>query len=171
MTTHPPGVKLVYDHFARMAVDIFNDRAEFLPKLFAVYLNASHEKITDIALIDSLIVIEFFRNHERGRLLQLFVRTMLEQPGLLDDKTRLPNFIVQINEAWQVRSNCPKQTGPLSEHPDRREVILVMLHSLDATAIGHCPIHDAPNRHAEYAPLGKYTTIGGRMTMRARKVH
>jgi hypothetical protein len=171
MNPHSPDVKMVYDHFARMAVNLFNDSGKFPPQLFAVYLNAAHTDFTDIAGVDPRITLEFFRDAERGGLLRFFVRNLLEMPGLIEDKTRVPNFVAQVNEAWRVQSATKEVDLPLSEHPEREEVILIMLHSLDATAMGTCPIKDTPQRHAEYEPLPEGTKVTGRMAMQARKVH
>jgi hypothetical protein len=77
------------------------------------------------------------------------------------------DLVVHTSEAWSANDRIGngrlENPLPASQRPDRRECIAVMVHGLEFTAIGSCPIVDKPPRRCEFAPLDlSNTIIGGR---------
>lgn len=165
----PPieSINEIYDHFAHKAVDIFNEQGECPPQLYGVWLNPKTGKPSDVAIIDMHLVRHFFMNDECKDQLRLFIQFLLKTPLPGVPTTRPADLVVQISEAWTV-SRTSKNAEPYippSECDDRCEIIMVLVHSSEHTAMGNCDIHDTPERHAEYGPLQTGGRFSGRFSM------
>ncbi|SRR5258705_9010392 len=158
-------VEDIYEHYARTAVKNFNQDGQCFPQLHALWCDPGQGEITNIVVIDSRLVIKFFEDSTMKQAMMLFVDGMLTlPPPTRVDEDRPADFVVQISEAWAVtrqsKAAADAVTAP-SKCADRREVIIISVHSKNRTFSGACPIHDAPTRHAEYN--GMMTTTGGGM--------
>lgn len=162
-----PLIQEIYDHFAHKAVDIFNEQGECPPQLYGVWVNPETGKPSDIAIIDMHLVRHFFSSNESKDQLRLFIEFLLETPLPGVPLDRPADLVVHISEAWTV-SRTSKNVEPYippSECDDRRETIIVLVHSEGNTAMGACDIHDTPKRHAEYGPLQTGGRFSGRFSL------
>jgi len=81
-----------------------------------------------------------------------------------------PNGLAQVNEAWVTEHPKDADTSNLplpSEDPNRREVLLVVVHTAARSVPAWHPIVEQPHRHVEPAPFpkeGDLVNVSGRFT-------
>lgn len=167
--------RLIYDSLAQKAVENFNAHGELVPVILEVVLNEPG-KLPQVTPVNPAFVFEMFNEGAAGmeRLGQL-VRLALTRgspmrEAMVSAGVTPPDLLVQINEAW-VRSvtgksphDVPRDGIPPSEHPDRKEAILVLIHTPEETVMGSCPILENPRR-AEFAPIHLNMKVASRFSV------
>lgn len=172
----------VYEKFARMAIDQFNDRGEMPHTFYGVTVD---DAATDGDEVNVTSVIEFggdfaggfYRDDSRKNLIKPFIRALLHgdtplRRKLIANKVPLPNLVVQVSELWMatdiIASGATtdlRSPVPPSERPDHQEGIGVFVHSINKTVAQCCPIRNTPQRHAEFAPVENIEWMTGRISM------
>jgi len=177
MTTIPDAMyEKVYEHFAQAAVRYFNAKGEQAPFFFAVQINAAANEFTCLGAVPSEASAMFYRNEAARNHIKYLISAFLSDASplrqQLAEDNQAPDLIIQVVEVWlahQIYAKGDKidltQPPPLpSESPDRREAVAVMVHSLNRTVVGYCPIGGSP-RQASYAPCDLAGGLTGRMSM------
>lgn len=172
--TNPHPCEKIYEFFAMTAVDLFNTRGHVDPQLFMVEVRrpmigqlvptkwGAIENINELLRTDDL-------KAEIGRITKSVLSPIGTMRRQLKKQDMQPDIVVQINEAWAVKGGYTlEQIGAddfiqPSKHPQRIEVILVSVFSLNfPNLIGMCPILENPRR-AEYAAPESNALAIGRM--------
>lgn len=160
-------ISVLYEVFARRAVEAFNETKQILPQLAVVKLGTEPGTLADAVFVDPRMVNEMQKNGHRKDLLMRFVRIVLDErlhnalqeTPLLSALPFRPDLIVHVSEVWTINSKAPNPDGiEPKDHPDRGEAILVVLHTREQSYGGISPITGSNgNRVATYEPLaGKF---------------
>lgn len=176
MTTELDAAALeaIKEHFREITFDICAAGEEILPQLMAIRTDAEG-RMTGWAALPQFGLL--FTEGRRGaamfsRCLPLLVRADSPLHRYIAEAIGFdPVVFVQINEAWMAPAteeemNDPNRTPP-SERADRREAILIALHTHARTYPWGYEIVAEPTRHAVMPPMlepGPWI-VGGRMTM------
>jgi hypothetical protein len=168
--------KALFDEFAPIAVQGFNQLGEHPPMLIFVKLGKEPGEIQNYDVLGRELTHMFFANAQGKRNLAHFlremttpgspIRTMAHEFGL-----QLPDMVVQICEIWlgaeirrknetaeEFQKRADAQPLP-SERPDRREAILLAFHTTNYSTMGLCHIVENPRR----CELGELQAEGGKM--------
>ncbi len=165
-------IKKLHDHYAHAAISIFNDEKEVVPQCFLIGVDGDGN-VTDTEATPAKQMQMFFGS-ERGKdIFALFPKEMLDDTHEVHQITKkllgfAPTVIVQVNEAWMryAKKDALYDGVAPSQHPDRKEVILISIHTRTGSIIGMHKIEAQPKRHAVFQELrmDQYT-LGGRFTM------
>lgn len=161
---------IIYGVFAQTAVSLFNDCGGVDPQLIALKLDGSDKsKVQGVMPVDPETLQSFFSSPASKNQLKAFISDALDPKSAFSAQIRsmgvpLPDVLVQINESWSVMAAAPTHPGSLSEHPDRVEVIVVIVHTPTKSFMGICPI-DAKDRKASFEPLNTALHLEGRFSM------
>jgi len=180
MTTRdlePYDIEILYEGFARRAIEQFNEKKECAPQLVAVTMGNERGTIDDLIGLDPELVNALQRDGRRKDMLMMIVSAMLSQKGLPGI-----NAVVHMTEVWISRaleSQDDQRTRGLlagdltpSDDPERGEAIAVFVHTKDHTYLGHCPITGSgAERSAEFEPLQMEGDTQGRFSMQERAGH
>lgn len=153
------ALKRIHDHFATHAATFVHSGAEVNPQLFLLRSDDSG-KVVNMGFLDPETMHHFFRDEAGKEAFAEFLKLIFTH----DSEVRLafsqaqgfePNLAVQVNEAWAVVPSERSQaddSGTVdglrpSKHPDRRECLLVTVHTrLFSVPVMHA-IEDKPARH------------------------
>lgn len=168
----------LYEHFAHKAVEEYNAKGEVPPQLLAVTLDEKPGSIQAVAMMPSGMVNSFYRNGATKDMLAQLMRMLLAEDSPVREQMKandmpLPDVVVQISEIWMthIQSKDPKEAQAeaermsregVSNQPNRQEAVMVALHTLDGSMLGHSMIE---NKKATYSPLAEGLTFGGRFAM------
>lgn len=179
MTEYKPpswaALKAVHDHFMRVTFDICARGEEIAPQLFVVRAN-SQGRIVKMLVLPPDVIGRFMSSDRSKDVFSEFLADLLT-PGtplreeILERMGTEPNLLVQVNEAWVSTLNseeAPQGTVRPSKDPNRKEAIVVTLHTpLMSIPVMH-PIVDQPKRHATAGPFPapeELQRTGGRFAM------
>jgi len=146
------ALKAVHDRFAEVAFGYCAGGCEVKPMLFAVRADARGE-VLDMMPMPERLMADAFRD-ERGKdaFARLLYALVADTPHSRICNAALgwtPNVYVQINEAWWVvRTGARDVCTDLSKEPDRRECILINLHTRERSIPVKHEIVAEPMRHA-----------------------
>lgn len=157
-------VQTIYKFFASRAVEVFNEHGRFAPQLIVVMVLSDDDSTTtvgDALFIDSQLVDRMQHSSESKDALMTFVRVALSPLGpatlelLFDCRPGFrPDAVVHVTECWLVDGARFDGVAP-SEHRNRREAIMVTVHTHEGSHAGMCPItaNDSDRRVAVVEPL------------------
>jgi hypothetical protein len=157
-------IAVVYDLFARRAVEAFNEEGSVPSQLYAVVLqeDGTPGQVTEILELSADMLAELFSSPANNRMLTPVTQMFLQdgsplRKSLEDDGMPLPCLVVQVSEGWAAVGAADPVTSrrdiPPSQRADRQDCLLVVVHTRNDAHIGVCPIQDGPNRQAEYRPV------------------
>lgn len=156
----PEEVAVLYEALAEVFVAVFNKTQQLAPELVAIEL-LEPEGIK-CERINPRVVGKMLAAPRGKEVLMTLVRCLLTEPGAvvsLVPEGFAPHVVVHAGEAWAVccgdgdadLRNLPRS---LADHPERREVIAISIHTRHGTRGGICPISGTgAERRATYQPL------------------
>lgn len=169
-------IRAVYNFFAKVAVDHFNEHGEHQPMLMAA--QCVDETIEQFAIIDPRLVFTMHESPNGKALLGRFIRAMLSEAGIellqalpgAPGNFFPPNAMVHVSEVWivSVTSEEERHSGiPPSEDPRRHEALSILVHTVDGSSGGTCPIERTEGHvRAVFEPLHEIGNAVGRIAMR-----
>lgn len=179
----PADIVTVYRIFAERAVELFNERGECLPQLMALWLGDEPGMLRDVFVIDPRLVNAMQRDDQAKDSLAILIRVLLAGMAIpplgIEESEDPPRLVAHVTEAWSlVQHDAPKDATPeeiraaalgpheqVKDHPQRREVIMVSIHTAARSYHGLCPVVDeAGKRVAKFEPLRNDGMWHGRFT-------
>jgi hypothetical protein len=173
----PADIEAAYEAVARLCIEEFNRDGQLVPCMvgFALDTLPGTLQSTTVALPASAMKSIFSTANYAAPAMEL-VRQLLEPDSILRRGLPvfgkpLPSIAVLATEGWMVAADDAvseevRKLGGVSKHPNRIEVIQIMVHTLTGTAMGTCPI-DGITRRASFEPILTDGHWSGRMTMGA----
>lgn len=163
-------IKTLHDQYSKIAISIFNDGNEVTPQCILIGLDDDVNVINAEPTPPELM--RFFFGSEHGKnVFAIYLRDLLDDNHEVHQGAKTafgfaPKAIVQINEAWMRMADKDGLDGPPpSQHPDRKEVILVSIHTREGTTINMHKIMDQPKRHAVFSEIRFDGEASGRFAM------
>lgn len=160
-------ITAIYSAFASHAVEVYNEVGECLPQLVFVEMDDDAEQPTvrGVMSLDSKSVIAIQQMDRRKEVLMKLVRAALSDAttkalcrllGQPESEFRI-DAVVHVTEVWLVDGTEDPTLGetPPSEHPDRKEGIVVTIHTRQGTHSGVSRITstDGARRCAKVEPM------------------
>jgi hypothetical protein len=170
----PADIEALYDFFAKRACEIFNERKQCMPQLALVSLGDDPGDIGALLMVDPCLVNALQESSGTKDALMMLVRVLLANKGAeeldLVPLPRPPAAIVHVSEMWALDGDQqpPADGGSFENVPNRRELIMVTVHTKERSYPGVCPIDGAGDaRTATYQPLAQ----GGEWRGRFFSIH
>lgn len=186
MSTREPeaaDITAAYEVFAKRAVETFNEKGQCWAQLAAITLGDEPGSVAHVTFVDPVLVNAMQRDERTKDALAILIRVLLggkPLPVKGDKQPQLPPQIaVHLTEAWVLSQDAPKGATPeeiraaalgpheqLKDHPERREAILVSVHTAERSYHGMCPVTRSADGKgvAEYAPMPTGGQWAGRFT-------
>ena len=170
----PADIRAIYEQFTERACATFNKRKECPPQLALVALGEQPGDVAAEMFIDSNLVNELQRNARSKDALMKIIRFLLANPaGLakfgIAPMPMPPAAVVHVTEMWMLKADhAPGEdrdkAGNFADHPERREAILVAVHTRERSYPGVSFIEGTgDNRIATAGPFLEGMT--GRLTV------
>jgi hypothetical protein len=157
-------VAAVYDIFAKRSVEAFNEEGAVPAQIYGVILQdeGAPGNVLGLLELSDDMVKEVFDSSANSPDISSVTQLLLQEGSqlrtlLVEDGTPLPCMVVQVSEGWAALGEADPLTNrsdiPPSQRVDRRECLLIILHTASSTHVGVCPIQGEPTRSAHYKPL------------------
>ena len=162
-------IEAAYQHVATRAVETICHGQELLPAALLIWLAETRPGAVErCEAFPPEITLWAFRSSAGKARLGVLIRECLA-PAPAGET--LPYVIVVVSEAWTVKSvpgeTRPFAERPFAERPDRRDVLMVAVHTTLSTHMGASPIETSADgaRHCTLQPLDSDARISGRLSM------
>lgn len=157
----PADIQEAYTSCAEAAVEFYNRRGEFPPRLLGFALDAEPGKLqTEVVDMPPRMMMELFGKpeHVRQRVTLAMVDELLREGSemrkhLPEFDKPLPSLAVLITEAWitwpesaQEANDDHAKYGSVEHTPGRGECILVAVYTLEDCIMWQCPVEGTPKR-------------------------
>lgn len=165
-----------HNHIAPQACAVFNETGNLPPQMYAVGVDAENRMC--VLVVPPDLVGTLFSSPEAKDAQMGFVKSLLNQDGAEHKHIRETegvaiDAVFALSEAWIVEKSVPKgaaipQNIIPSESPDRKEVLLVMVHTEHYSFSVSHPVSADKNRQATLAPFPAKESLPfytGRMTV------
>lgn len=172
MSPHNPSIPLcwdslkrIHDHFASIAFDICAQGNEVEPQLFT--LDVTIDDPLSKIVATSPAIVKSFLNSTRSKIaLATLMKNLLNPQSKVAREHKnqhgfFPGLLVQINEAWMsTKRNGTNHVAP-SLDSDRKEVLLIILHTCAMSIPVVHMIVSTPRRHCLSADFPAYDSVPG----------
>lgn len=176
-------IELVYNTFARIAIDIIDSGEEVTPQLFFISLDNSERQPEILMALHPGQLNDLLPHASMKAKLMRFVQQMLTEDGakFLAARTgvrRQPMLAVFVDEAWMSQApadatkeqieNMPRP----SEDPNRIECLTLLIHTPHYSYSGFSKIttDEQGKRHCELEPIQfDCRTFGGVLTVQGEE--
>lgn len=171
----------IHDHFAPIAVNLFNREGKAHPQLFLVELGDDKRPRRMLALPPELLGPLFSDGSSKDLLAEFMAQALNSTSALRQGLARhfdcRPEVIVQVNEVWMSKPASKDEeelfkSGAMlpSTDPRRQEAVMVTLHTAFGSVPCTHPIVDEPSRHCVKSAFPDESSIehfGGRFALHA----
>lgn len=150
------ALEAVHDHFIGRAMELCA-QDEHPPVLIAVRARANGQVLGSMPFPAEVIARLFEDEAGKAQMARLLLDLVADTP--MSRATWflmgfVPDVLVQIHEAWWVmRPSAPAVRQDLSQAPDRRECLVISLHTRAGTVPVMHEIVAEPTRHVVRAPF------------------
>ena len=166
----------LHDQFAAIAIAIFNNGEEVAPQLFLLRPDSTGQGA--MAALPPEMMRQFFGAEGGKDQLARLLESVLTEGHPLRQQVKEaagfePTVLVQVNEAWALLEPQEEDLeklaagGTLAKHPQRREVVLVALHTRFGSFPTYHLVEDKPHRHCVQGPMQRSDELAfkGRFSM------